>query len=120
MLLWGFMYPIRLGMRYMARSCRKYARADEGTVRHLATLHALQAFIFGTVLGLLCAYLLFVDGMQYSSEVSSSWPPLRILAAAVSVVRFRGLRKMASPSPVLLCCVVYNRRLATMSKSWRC
>jgi hypothetical protein len=64
--LWG--YPIRFALRYMAKSCRKYARADEGTIRHLATVHALQSLLFGPIVGILSAYLLFVDGLYHTQE----------------------------------------------------
>ena len=42
LLLWTHAYPLVLLLRYARRSFRAHARADEGTVRHLATLHALQ------------------------------------------------------------------------------
>ncbi len=69
MLLWLYLYPVRLALRYIGRSCRRYARADEGTIRHMATIHGLQVVLQGTFLGLLSAYLLFVDGISEGAQV---------------------------------------------------
>ena len=53
----------------MRRSCRKHVRADQATVRHVATLHALQAFFVGSVMAMLGIYILCVDGIQHSAQV---------------------------------------------------
>jgi uncharacterized membrane protein (Fun14 family) len=48
-------------------------RADEATIRHVATLHALQSFLVGSVMALLGIYMLCVDGLQHSAKVRVKW-----------------------------------------------
>lgn len=72
----------------------RYARADEATVRHLATLHHVQTLVYGTVMGFLCGYLLFVEGLYLSPHVS---------ALGVAAVRRSGCLRCDAAMCVCVC-----------------
>ena len=72
LLLWTHAYPLRLLIRYLQRSCRRHARSDEGTVRHVITLHALQALLVGTFMTGLALYTVTVEGLNHTASVCTN------------------------------------------------